>query len=401
MRDVCKYKIPYVISFALLLIAILVIGYERCSRASITWTYDTESCKFHYFEIIDDVLYVTYPFADLHAIDTHTGKLKWEYTDRDCDFSRCTVVDGVVYLVRMNRMNYKKSEGLPGGNYLSAIDSAHGEPIWHFKLDGHRWGTHSKPTIVDGIVYLASLDNYVYAYVLDSRELLWRFLMQDDVRTLSSISVADGRVSFYTPGYFCAVDAATGELELQWGYNASFCEILSAAEADGVAYIFTYDHTNYNHANRNCPSCLYAIDVETGELKWKYEKCSMGRVSFPPAIVDGVIYFGCDKSYVYALDTDTGELIWRHRIRIRNEWRPRTTTTPTVVNDILYAGCNNKNLYAFDAKKGKVLWRLRTEGPIFSSIIVEDDVIYFGSSDGYLYAIETNGRSQEQINHDE
>ena len=141
MRDVCKYKIPYVISFALLLIAILVIGYERCSRASIKWTYDTESCKLHYFEIFEDVLYASYPDGNLYAIDKHTGTLKWEYSDSDSSFSMCSVVDGVIYLVR------KKM--------LLAIDSASGELIWHFNLGGYGWNPYTKPIIVNNIAYIA------------------------------------------------------------------------------------------------------------------------------------------------------------------------------------------------------------------------------------------------------
>ena len=38
---------------------------------------------------------------------------------------------------------------------------------------------------------------------------------------------------------------------------------------------------------------------------------------------------------------------------------------------------------------------------IFGSVIVKDDVIYFGSGDGYLYALEIDSDSQGLIDQDE
>jgi outer membrane protein assembly factor BamB len=46
-------------------------------------------------------------------------------------------------------------------------------------------------------------------------------------------------------------------------------------------------------------------------------------------------------------------------------------------------------VYALDAESGVPLWRFETQDPIVSSLIVEDDRLYFGSTDGFFYAIDT------------
>ncbi|MBN1883318.1 MAG: PQQ-binding-like beta-propeller repeat protein [Deltaproteobacteria bacterium] len=389
MRNVCKYKIPYVISFALLLIAILLTGCERTNPVSIKWTYDTGYHFTHYFEVVDDVIYTSYADGNLYAVDKHNGKLKWEYYDEERGFADCSVVDDVVYLVRFGCLSRDRSEM----NYLYAFDSTNGELMWRYNLGGNEVVYYeTKPIIAHNIIYIAGPQCNLYAIDAERHELLWRFNAKYfDIRSISSVT--DGMVYFYTDKYFYAVDAATGDLVFQW--EAKKCMISSATVADGVAYIPVYDIVS-----REEISYLYAIDAKSGKLKWRYREDAMGWIYFPH-VVDGVIYFGGDNSYVYALDSDTGKLIWKQKIRIRYRGRPHTATTPTVVDDILYVGCKNKRLYAFDADTGKLLWRFKTGGPVCSSIIVEDDVIYFGSFDGYLYALEINSNGQELTDHDE
>ena len=50
----------------------------------------------------------------------------------------------------------------------------------------------SSPTVADGVVYVGSRDNYLYALDAGSGELVWRYLTGDDVD--SSPTVADGVV---------------------------------------------------------------------------------------------------------------------------------------------------------------------------------------------------------------
>jgi outer membrane protein assembly factor BamB len=44
-------------------------------------------------------------------------------------------------------------------------------------------------------------------------------------------------------------------------------------------------------------------------------------------------------------------------------------------------------VYSIDIKTGGLRWRMRTNGPVISSPIVDEDVIYIGSNDRLLYAL--------------
>ena len=73
-------------------------------------------------------------------------------------------------------------------------------------------------------------------------------------------------------------------------------------------------------------------------------------------------------------------------------WEFRTgdwvSSSPVITDGIVYFGSADGYLYALDAKSGKLKWRFKTEGEVYSSPAVADGTVYFGSADNYLYALE-------------
>jgi outer membrane protein assembly factor BamB len=68
-------------------------------------------------------------------------------------------------------------------------------------------------------------------------------------------------------------------------------------------------------------------------------------------------------------------------------------STPLVADGRLYVGANDGGMYAFDAATGEPLWRFDTDGEIRSQPVMAegDETVYFGSADGSLYAVTTDG----------
>jgi outer membrane protein assembly factor BamB len=62
-------------------------------------------------------------------------------------------------------------------------------------------------------------------------------------------------------------------------------------------------------------------------------------------------------------------------------------SSPAVLNGVVYIGSWDHKLYAIDAITGKEKWRFATGNLIFSSPAVADGVVYVGSDDKNLYAI--------------
>jgi outer membrane protein assembly factor BamB/tRNA A-37 threonylcarbamoyl transferase component Bud32 len=62
-------------------------------------------------------------------------------------------------------------------------------------------------------------------------------------------------------------------------------------------------------------------------------------------------------------------------------------SSPTVSDGIVYVGSYDYNLYAVDTQSGKFAWKYPTEDVISSSPHVWDDLVLFGSEDHALYAL--------------
>ena len=74
-------------------------------------------------------------------------------------------------------------------------------------------------------------------------------------------------------------------------------------------------------------------------------------------------------------------------------WRYETGgpvgSSPAVVDGVVYFGSVDNYLYAVDAATGTLRWQYETGDHVTSSPAVIDGVVYVGSWDGYVYAVDT------------
>ena len=63
-------------------------------------------------------------------------------------------------------------------------------------------------------------------------------------------------------------------------------------------------------------------------------------------------------------------------------------SSPTVANGVVYFGSADGNLYAVDAAAGKLRWKFDAHGDVNSSPAVAGDTVYVVSLDGNLYAVD-------------
>ena len=81
------------------------------------------------------------------------------------------------------------------------------------------------------------------------------------------------------------------------------------------------------------------------------------------------------------------------------KWKYKTDgkifSSPIAKNEIVYIGSEDGFLYAIDEKKGDLKWKFKTDGAIHSTPSIFENIIYFGSFDGNYYAV--NATTGEQI----
>ena len=73
------------------------------------------------------------------------------------------------------------------------------------------------------------------------------------------------------------------------------------------------------------------------------------------------------------------------------DWRFTTGATirssPALAGNVLYFGSDDGKVYAIDVNSGEARWSFQTGGEVRSSPAIGDGAIYVGSRDGFIYAL--------------
>jgi outer membrane protein assembly factor BamB len=371
----------------------------------------------------DGVIYFGSDDHNVYAVDAATGRQIWKVSTLGPVASSPAVAGGIVYFTSYDGRFY-------------AVDAKNGKLKWKFATGGERryeakglhgiqpktqtiadpWDVYlSSPVVAGGTVYAGSGDGHVYALDAASGELRWKFQAGDVVH--ASPAFDSGTLYFGSwDSFLYAVDAATGKEK--WRVKGGEDPVMhnqigfqsSPSVANGIVYTGCRD------------SNVYAIDAATGKEKWRFNN-QMSWVNSSPAVVKGKVLFATsDSSLFHIADAATGKSL------VKQQLKAYVFSSPAVAGDIVYLGVLNGTLEARDLTTGELLWDYKTEaskenrnwvltadrkfngpmifrtswrepatsalnlqdtvGSIYSSPLVVNGVVYFGSADGYLYAVE-------------
>jgi outer membrane protein assembly factor BamB len=312
------------------------------------------------------------------------GSVKWTFETGGPIVASPAIADGVVYIPSMD-------------TYLYAIDQETGKEKWKYKS---RMPIASSPALAGGLLYFVSSTGSLGAIDITSGKIKWvlptEYERKFEARNLhgyppeaqtipdawdiftSSPAVANGKVYFGSgDGNIYAADAQTGVL--QWKFATKDVVHASPAVVGNTVYIGSWD------------SYLYALDTETGQQKWSFktgdDPTTHNQVGFQssPAVVDGTIYVGCRDAHVYAIDAATGRKKWDYPTS--KSW---VIGTPAVRDGIVYVGTSDSSRFmALDAKTGRLRFNFDAKAYMFSSAALAGDLAYVGDHNGKLYAIDT------------
>lgn len=203
-----------------------------------------------------------------------------------------------------------------------------------------------------------------------------------------------GNTLFYengdtTDAFLAAVNAKTGaQLWHTQQYPAGF--LLGAGNE-------LYDSACDLSATSD-PCHLYGINASTGAQLWSYDlPHGNAWIAFQHGILYGVSY----TSY-FALNALTGTPLWQKDLL--NYPDQEANMTPVVSGNVLsFVSCNTTKqssgfagcyLYAFNASTGEELWHLSTTSTFAATPSIMGGVIYAGTIDGMLYALNEQDGAQ-------
>lgn len=261
-----------------------------------------------------------------------------------------------------------------GDGNIYALHTNTGAQLWKFKTDGI---VHSSPALYSGKVYVGSWDRNVYALDAHSGEEKWRFKTGEDTAyhllegIQASPAIYDSTVYVGSrDGYFYALDPWTGVLKWKYSVNNSWI-LTTPAFKDKTVYLGTSDSYQF-----------IALDTRTGKEKFKVQ--ASGYVYSSPSVSGHIAYFGDFTGKMFAVDLNAnGKIIDTFMTEGRKNNADRVLLKDKI--DFGYAAKSlDLSLYASTITGMENLYSL---GPILSRPLISECVIYFGSADGYLYAL--------------
>jgi outer membrane protein assembly factor BamB len=271
-----------------------------------------------------------------------------------------------------------------------AIDAHTGESQW--TLSSTNYITYLQETD-DGLIFISTnstnLDKKIYAIDVAQGKLLWSLDILSWLRSEISIlgqvdDVADRDQGFIyistSKRKVNAIDRTTGKLH--WTFDAdealSSLSDLSSHKVDNLIYIVAGPY--------NRPNILYAIDGTTGEQYWSFDGnrdlVSFSRTQFASDIVNKCLYIvghNCDRpsegDVLYAIDIQTGKLRWFFKDGITSIVFP-----PRRHQDIIYIVSRKKKvgdtLIAIQAATGEISWKFAGRSKILYPLVITNTLTF-------------------------
>jgi outer membrane protein assembly factor BamB len=279
--------------------------------------------------------------------------------------SSAAIVNGVVYVGSMN-------------GYLLAIDLATGKERWKYKAAQEI--EESSPAVSNGIVYVGDLSGMFHAVDTATGKSKWTFKTGGEIKS-SPVVFTDGGVEkvligSYDQSLYC-LNAKTGAV--LWKFSINGPVHATPSIANGVAYL------------TGCDEVFYGVRLSDGKEvqhvpSGAYTGASPALLLSPPS---AMAFFGTFNNDVLGVNITTKRIIWRYEHPQRHfPFYASAAITPSLV----IVGGRDKMVHALLPKpgtnKGKAAWTFLTKARVESSPAIAGTRIYVGSNDGTLYVLD-------------
>ena len=364
----------------------------------------------------------------VYAFEARTGKQKWFYQSA-IDVNEVAFIEGLV---------------LVGNDFgeVFALSASSGELSWKIRLKG---AVYAKPAYTTAGVVIATGEGGLYLLDLANGDILDETSVDGGVRagliardthiyaatesgTLHRFSTLGGFDSLGAMGLIYPdkygdeqkniVEDISRFAQLGNGKYSKASIYSAPLLLDGKIVIGFVRQTSYSY-----PAVLalnFMDDGSIGKLAWYGTDAerlvgNFGNIRFTPASYESYLYFGNPYSNkVYALDSNDGTVVWSTELGqpMFQHW-----SSPIIGGDFLYVARHDGYLHKLDPKTGERLlsvflglndnagltfyrheeppgkdlrarWNPSDSFAIFSTPAYSQGVVFVGSDEGYLYAIE-------------
>ncbi len=255
-------------------------------------------------------------------------------------------------------------------------------------------------TVHDGVVYVGSKDNSMYAIDAVSGKEIWSRNVGSDVDGAATLS-EDGTVIYFGTASegFVALDTENGSK--RWEYNpvegrsfdvkpTVYENTVIAASDDGRIYAFDGDPNSETE----------------GKLKWVYPTSptkGFGLFREGGAALNDVFYIGNDDGTLHAVTISTGLLngVGRTRGDKMPYYDKGNGAEPEPIRseiahggDYLYFATDDELVLQYTGRRFE--WVYQTERPVRGAIAAREDIVVVADRSGAIYGLNPDDRKAEK-----
>ena len=249
---------------------------------------------------------------------------------------------------------YVSSEGI-----LKAIDMETGEEEWDLDLEAK---TNSSPIIHSNRLYVGCEDG-LKAVNINSHKVVWDY----DCDNVASAPVYYDDIIYFgsDDGHLYGVNE-DGKTKFDKKLGAELKT--SPIVVDDIIYVGSSNGK------------VYSIDTDKTK-NWEFT--TGDEILSSPAYVNKTIVFGSTDGNVYCLNKSEGDLVWKVDLN------DRIISSPTVDehDSNVFIGSDEGNMTCLDVRDGTVKWSHSTGDKVQSTAAIKDNLVAFGSNNGYLYVL--------------
>jgi outer membrane protein assembly factor BamB/tRNA A-37 threonylcarbamoyl transferase component Bud32 len=225
-------------------------------------------------------------------------------------------------------------------------------------------------TYHDGMILVGSYDNNIYSLNSASGEFIWKYPTEGGI--VSTPAIYEKNIFFGSEDKrLHVISPHSGRIV--WTYYTDGPIRSSPHIADRHVFIGSDD------------TYLHIVNAATGRRALKIELGAPVRST--PLVYGENVFVGAENGEFFCLD-------FRGKIRWHGRAKRAITSSPAVAEDVIYYGSVDGQLYAVDAKTGWGIWRFRMERGTISSPYFFDDMIFIGSADGNIYCVDAHSSKE-------
>jgi outer membrane protein assembly factor BamB len=238
-----------------------------------------------------DVVFAGSASGKLFAVSLKDGSVKWSAATAGRIRATPLVHEGRVVVGSWDQRVY-------------AFDAASGKPAWQFDTGGI---VQSTAAAAAGKLVVGSRSAKLFALDPATGKVAWTQEAEQGSWIESSGVLHQGRMLLGSSDAFklYALDPATGKQV--WAFNTGGWAWAQPAVAKDTAYIGAVSASPYYMPNVQLRSGFYAVDVATGQARWRYEPPAIkgyvtGGVAAAPAVAGGMVYVPALDGRVYVFN---------------------------------------------------------------------------------------------------